>query len=241
MRSTRAKRSDTPQFTIEVLPDATAVATYGAVFIAELARQTLATQKTFTLAASGGKTPWQMFARLAQESLPWSQVHLFQVDERVLPAGDCERNLTHLRKAFAQASALQIHPMPVEALNLTKSCVDYTEKIQSIAGERAALDLVHLGLGEDGHTASLFPGDPLLDENQRQVGLTHVGITPQRMSLTLPILRRAKQILWIVTGKQKSVALQKLLNGDASIPASRVRCKKIFILADEDAASFLSI
>lgn len=237
----RTAQSTSPQFTIEVLPDANAVAVYGAAFIADWAQKTLSTHKTFTLAASGGKTPWQMFALLAKEALPWQKIHLFQVDERILPAGDRERNFTHLRKVLATAAALQFHPMPVEAPDLEEACTAYTRELQRVASARATLDLIHLGLGEDGHTASLFPGDLLLDEKRRKVGLTHTRVAPQRMTLTLPVLNRAKQILWVVTGKQKSVALQKLLNGDPSIPASRVQCKRIFILADEDAASFLSI
>lgn len=228
------------QFTIEIMPDSGAVAEYGAQFIANLARETLSTQKNFTLALSGGKTPWPMFRRLAAEELPWKKIHLFQTDERVLPKNHSERNLTQLQEIFAGA-APRLHPMPVEANDPERACASYTKELQRCAGRPAVLDLIHLGLGEDGHTASLFPGDDLLDETKRDVALSDAAMQPRRMTLTLPAINRAKQALWVITGKEKSVAFQKLLRGDPSIPASRIACAKIFLLVDEDAASLLPI
>lgn len=228
------------QFTIEILPDRDSVAEYGAKWIAELARETLLTQKNFSLALSGGKTPWQMLRRLAAEELPWGKIHLFQTDERVLPKNHSERNLTQLQEIFSRAAS-RLHPMPVGAGDLERACASYTKEIQRYAGQPPVLDLIHLGLGEDGHTASLFSGDALLAESKRDVGLSDEALRPRRMTLTLPAINRAKQALWVITGKEKSVAFQKLLRGDPSIPASRIACAKIFLLVDEDAASLLPI
>src|SRR6202795_877686 len=151
---------------IEVYADADAVALVAAELIAKEARDTVATRGEFVMAVSGGKTPWIMLRDLAQEDVPWKGVHVVQVDERVAPAGDPDRNLTHLRESLLEHAPLppdHIHAMPVESSDLQDAAAQYALWLQKIAGSPPILDLVHLGLGPDGHTASLVPRDPVLE------------------------------------------------------------------------------
>src|SRR5208283_5781000 len=152
--------------TLEVLPDAQAAAERAATIIAQDARAAVATRGSFTMAFSGGRTPWVMLRALANEDVPWPSVQVFQIDERVAPAGDPDRNLTHLHEsllAHAPISREQIHAMPVELPDLEAAAKQYAQTLRSITGTPAVLDLAHLGLGPDGHTASLVPGDPVLN------------------------------------------------------------------------------
>ena len=150
---------------IEIFPDANAVAREAAEIIATESRAAVKARGRFIVAVSGGHTPWQMLRALAEEEVPWKDMHVVQVDERVAPAGDPDRNLTHLRESLLQHAPLrseQIHAMPVESPDLDAAAKRYAETLQKIAGSPPVLDLVHLGLGPDGHTASLVPGDPVL-------------------------------------------------------------------------------
>ncbi len=219
----------------EVLADADAVARRAAAFIATSARAAVAARGRFIFAVSGGHTPWQMLRLLADEDVPWNAVHLFQVDERVAPAGDPDRNLTHIAESLLAKAPLppaQLHAMPVEAQDLPAAAARYAATLLSIAGTPPVLDLVHLGLGPDGHTASLVPGDPALDVANDAVTVTGVYQGHRRMTLTFPTLDRARQILWLATGAEKRPMLARLQAGDASIPAGRVCSEHALILAD---------
>jgi 6-phosphogluconolactonase len=224
---------------IEVLTDADAVATRAASFIAEEARNAVAERGRFCIAVSGGHTPWQMLKLLGALSLPWERVHLFQVDERVAPAGDADRNLTHIRESLLTAPlpAAQLHPMPVEDADLKMAAVRYARELQRLAGTPPTLDLVHLGLGTDGHTASLVPNDPVLEVADSAVALTQPYQNRRRMTLTHPVLDRARRVLWVVTGAEKQSAVQRLTEADRSIPAGRVRADNALLLVDRAAAS----
>lgn len=225
---------------LKVLPDAEAVAKAAAKFIAAEAALAVATRGRFTLAVSGGHTPWQMLRALSAEPMPWKNVDVFQVDERVAPEGDADRNLTHLRDSLLEHAALapeRIHPMPVQEDNLEAAASKYARLLQEIAGAPPILDLVHLGLGADGHTASLVPGDPVLAVSDRDVAVTNPYQGRRRMTLTYPILNRARQVLWLVTGADKALMLSKLERGEASIPAGRVRQDRALVLADRAAAA----
>ena len=226
---------------LEILADAEAVARGAASLIAELARESVAKRGRFSLATSGGTTPWRMLRFLAGEELPWPQIHLFQVDERVAPDGHPDRNLTHLRAILPGTTALpaeNLHAMPVEAPDLEEAAARYAAELRGVAGDPAVLDLVHLGLGVDGHTASLVPGDPALEIAAADVTATGPYQGRRRMTLTYPALDRARQILWVVTGPDKVAALEGLLLGDRTIPAGRVRSERAIILADAAAAGF---
>ena len=225
---------------IEALADADAVARAGAAVTAEEARAAVATRGRFVMALSGGHTPWTMLRALADQEMPWPSVHVVQVDERVAPAGDPDRNLTHLRESLLAHSPLrpeQIHAMPVEATDLEAATRRYARTLQDIAGTPAVLDLAHLGLGPDGHTASLVPGDPVLDVADADVALTGVYQGRRRMTLTYPVLNRSRRIVWLVTGREKAAMLARLCEGDSSIPAGRIHREQALVLADREAAA----
>jgi 6-phosphogluconolactonase len=224
---------------IEILTDADTVARKAAEIIAAEARAAVAARGHFVMAVSGGHTPWQMLRALAHEDVPWEGVHVVQVDERVAPAGDPERNLTHLHESLLEHAPLrreQIHAMPVESPDLDAATKRYAVTLQEIAGSPPVLDLAHLGLGPDGHTASLVPGDPVLKVTDADVALTGVYQDRRRMTLTYPMLNRSRRILWLVTGSDKVEALARLRDGDASIPAGRIQRDQALVLADRAAA-----
>lgn len=228
---------------IEILADADSVARRAAAIIAAEARAAVTARGRFVVAVSGGHTPWQMLRALAGEEVPWKGVHVVQVDERVAPAGDPDRNLTHLRESLLEHAPLrpeQLHAMPVESPDLEAATGRYARTLQEIAGSPPVLDLAHLGLGPDGHTASLVPGDPVLDVTDRDVALTGgVYQGRRRMTLTYPMLNRARRVLWLVTGGEKVGMLVRLRAGEHSIPAGRVRPDQALVLADRAAAGTL--
>jgi 6-phosphogluconolactonase len=224
---------------IEIFPDADAVAQKAAEIIAAEARAAVKARGRFIVAVSGGHTPWQMLRALANEDVPWESVNVVQVDERVAPAGDPDRNLTHLYESLREHAPIrleQIYAMPVEAPDLETAAERYTEALKNIAGSPPVLDLVHLGLGPDGHTASLVPGDPVLNVTDRDVAVTGVYQGRCRMTLTYPIINRARRILWLVTGSDKVAALARLRDSDVSIPAGRIQRNQALLLADRAAA-----
>lgn len=223
----------------EVLPDAGAVAIRAAERIARVARDAVKERGRCALAFSGGTTPWRAFRALAGENVPWSLVHLFQVDERVAPPGDPERNYTHLEEALIDRIGIpsaNVHPMPVEERDLDAGARGYEETLRDVAGTPPVLDLVQLGLGEDGHTASLFPGDPALRTVDREVALTGLYKGRRRMTLTFTAIGRARCILWLVTGSGKTAPFGLLRAGDRSIPAGRVLRRRAVLLVDTAAA-----
>lgn|SRR5262245_3067193 len=225
---------------IEVLDDPDSVAHEAAAMIAADARQAVVDRGQFIFAVSGGKTPWVMLRYLADEDVPWTKVHLVQVDERVAPAGHTDRNFTHLRESLLTRVRLrpeQVHAMPVEAPDLEAAAMRYSRALEEMAGLPAVLDLVHLGLGPDGHTASLVPHDPVLEVTDSDVALTGTYQGRRRMTLTYPILNRARRILWLVTGKDKAGPLAQLVDAEVSIPAGRVSQDQAFVLADHDAVT----
>lgn len=227
---------------IEVLDDADAVADEAAAIIATDARIAVAARGRFVMAVSGGRTPWLMLRALADKELPWNGVHVLQVDERVAPAGDPDRNLTHLRESLLEHAPLrseQIYAMPVESDDLQAAVSSYAATLREVAGSPAVLDLVHLGLGPDGHTASLVPGDPALMVTDAAVALAGPYQGRRRMTLTYPVLNHARRVLWVVTGAEKAGMLVRLRDADRSIPAGRVIGDRALVLADRAAAANL--
>ena len=215
---------------VDVLPDASAVAAHAAGEVATLIGDNVVSSGRFTFAVSGGRTPWAMFATLREMDVPWEQVEIYQVDERVAPAGDPDRNLTHLIAGLPPVAVGQIHAMPVNDDDLETAAARYGSDLP------ASFDLVHLGLGPDGHTASLVPGDPVLDVTDRDVALTGAYQSHRRMTLTYPVFNRATRVLWLVTGAEKVDALRRLRAHDPSIPAGRVDAPDQRVLCDEAAA-----
>jgi len=227
----------------EIFADEPAVATAAAKLIAAEARAAVAARGRFLMAVSGGKTPWAMLKDLATEDVPWKNVHMFQVDERLAPDGDPDRNLTHLHASLLGLAPIppeNIHAMPVTATDPAQGVRDYEETLVRWAGTPPVLDLIHLGLGADGHTASLVPDDPVLDCHDRSVSLTGVYQNRRRMTLTFPIINRSRRILWLATGSGKIPMVARLLALDSTIPAGRVAQDNAILFTDKDAAAGLS-
>lgn len=219
---------------LEVHDDDNAVAAAAADHVVTAAKVAIGDHGAFRFAVSGGHTPWAMFAVLAERDMPWEKVTIFQVDERIAPPGDPDRNLTHLHDALRGAQA-GVVAMPVEDPDPDSAAASYAKSIP------ARFDLVHLGLGPDGHTASLVPGDAVLDETERAVAPTAGEYQGRRrMTLTYPGLARADHLLWLVTGESKADPMAKLFAGDITIPAGRVTAGDSLVMADPAAAAKLS-
>lgn len=217
---------------LEVLDDDRAAARRAAELIAAAGAAAAAERGAFELAMSGGRSPWAMLAILGDlEAMPWPRTQLFQVDERIAAPGSEERNLTHMVLGLSIDHQSALRPMPVTQRDLEAAARQYEGELP----ER--FDLVHLGLGPDGHTASLVPGDPVLAVADRRVALTESAYQGhRRMTLTFAELDRARRLLWLVTGADKREALAKLLAGDGSIPAGRVANAETVVVADRAAA-----
>jgi 6-phosphogluconolactonase len=222
---------------IEILESAAAVNARGAEVIAAALAAAVAERGRATLAVSGGRTPAPMLAQLAAIDLPWERIDLFQVDERIAPRGHAERNATMIEAAFAR-TAVRAHWMPVDRSDLEAAADDYARELELAAGSPATLDVAHLGLGADGHTASLFPGSTALAA-RADVAATEPRNGWRRLTLTLGVLNRARTIVWLVCGRDKGTAIAALAQGDASLVASRVRASGALILADLEAATLL--
>jgi 6-phosphogluconolactonase len=223
-----------------VFRDANAVAEKGAEIILAEAQLAVSVRGQFTFAVSGGQTPWRMLRTLSAKGLPWTNVSVFQVDERIARDGDPKRNLTHLRESLLQHVPMrpdQIYAMPVDLPDLEAAAGLYASILERSVGSPAVLDLVHLGLGPDGHTASLVPGDPVLEVQDRDVAVTGTYEGTRRITLTYPILNRSRRILWVITGIEKAEMLGRLRNRDATIPAGRVCPDRAIVLADRAAAA----
>ena len=226
-----------------VFADTESVALAGAQFIGELARRSIDVRQQFALALSGGRTPWRMLQLLAGQQHDWDRWQVFQVDERVAQENNESRNLLHIRRNFADRTGMQrtqIHAMEVEAGDLPAAADRYQCELQACCGDPPVLDLIVLGLGSDGHMASLVPNDPVLEIEDADVAISAEYQGHKRMTLTLPIINRARQVVWLVTGEEKALALRKMLDRDRSIPAARVEQEIAVVFANEAAAGTTS-
>jgi 6-phosphogluconolactonase len=217
---------------LEVAGDEKAAARRAAELIAAIGVAAVAEHNTFSLAMSGGRSPWAMLAILGElEAMPWAETELFQVDERIASPGSEDRNLTHMVLGLSMDHQAMLRPMPVTQRDLDGAARDYENTLPD------PLDCVHLGLGPDGHTASLVPGDPVCEVTDRRVAITETAYQGHpRMTFTYPALDSARKIVWLITGPDKVEALEKLLAGDTSIPAGRVENDNMVIVADTAAA-----
>lgn len=213
---------------LRVFDDVATLARAGAAYLAERANLVASRSEPFTFALSGGKSPWLMLDELANDDVAWNHTRVYQVDERVVADDSDLRNLHHIRSCLASTPA-PIHAMDVDAADLDDACTRYASLLPS------NFDVVHLGLGPDGHCASLVPNDPVLDVSDRLVAMSGPYQDALRMTLTYPALARANQLLWLVSGADKRDALAKLLDGDTSIPAGRVEAGASLIMAERAA------
>jgi 6-phosphogluconolactonase len=215
--------------------DAESAAALAAAVIASVCRDACDVRGKAAVALSGGETPWRMLEKLRTLRLPWRQVFVAQVDERVAPRGDASRNLTRLEAILVTEGPLPLAnllAMPVLDADPDIACADYQQQLESLAGRPPVLDLVQLGLGTDGHTASLTPGDPVLEIDNRDVAMTGEYRGQRRMTLTLPALTRARNRLWLVTGATKAERLDELLDGRGNTPALRLPRERTDVVAD---------
>lgn len=213
---------------LEVVPDSATAARRVASLVAERARETVEKDGSFSLALS--KVPPEMLDALATADLPWSAMSIYQVDERIAPAGHADRNLTAFLAGLPPEAEASLRPMPVAEAKLDEAAARYATELP------AHLELVHLGLGPDGHTASLMPGDAVLDVHDRLVAITQEYQGRRRMTLTYPALAAAHEIVWLVTGETKRDALARLLAGDPTIPAAQISNPRQLVVSDAAAA-----
>ncbi|MPY91914.1 MAG: 6-phosphogluconolactonase [Acidimicrobiia bacterium] len=211
------------------MADPAAAASRAAAEVAAVLRAAVEARGVAHVALSGGSTPWAMLDALRGLDLAWPAVHVWQVDERVAPDGDPARNLVHLEQLVDGAATL--HPMAVGDRTPEAAASAYAAELPD------RFDLVHLGLGPDGHTASLVPGDPVLDVADTPVAPTQDYQGHRRVTLTYPGLGRARRVLWLVVGAAKASALARLRAGDLGIPAGRVSRHGALVVADAAALS----
>jgi 6-phosphogluconolactonase len=218
--------------------DATSLARRAAVdIVADISDVLRSGREIYAIAVSGGSTPTLMLRALATADVPWNKVHIFQVDERVTDPDSDDRNLHYLKHILLEKVKIpdaNVHPMPVETGNLTTASIAYAEEIHRVTGD-GILDLVHLGLGDDGHTASLPPGSNILEVVDRDVWYVPEFNGLPRMSLTYPVINRARKILWLVSGEGKRDAVRRLVAADLTIPAGHVLQENAALYADQAA------
>jgi 6-phosphogluconolactonase len=206
-----------PDILVKRFPHARGAARAAATRISELAQSALADHGGFTMAVSGGRSPWLMLAELDELGMPWHATTIYQVDERIGGHGDPQRNMIGLLDALPIGCPARVVGMPVSGPDLQAGCAEYAAKLPH------RFDLIHLGLGADGHTASLVPGDPVLAVRDADVAITGPYQQRRRMTLTYPRLARTQSVIWLVTGAEKAPALRSLLAGDPAIPATGIQ------------------
>jgi 6-phosphogluconolactonase len=209
-----------------------------ATFIAERLVQAVEARGRATLAISGGRSPWTMFGRLAALDVDWNAVHVFQVDERIVPLHHSARNWAHFLESplARRIPASHAHPMPVDIGDLELAIGRYSATLAEWASVPPQLDVVHLGIGEDGHTASLFTDDTLLQDRRHWVGASRAYEGHRRLTLTLPVLNSACTVVWFAVGAGRRVVLMRLKKGDPEIAASHVQRDRAIVFTDQDLA-----
>jgi 6-phosphogluconolactonase len=206
--------------------------------VAALCREAVRDRGRAVIALSGGETPWLMLRELRTLDVPWSWLYVAQVDERVAPRGDVRRNRTRIEEILVDGGPLparQFLPMPVEENDLAGAAAGYQRLLELHAGTPVQLDLVQLGLGTDGHTASLVSGDPVLRVRDRDVAPTGEYQGQRRMTLTYPALARARRRLWLVTGAAKAAPLADLLADRGHAPSIAVARGDTLVVTDATA------
>ena len=212
---------------LHVAPDPTATAERGARFLASEIAQAIVKRGQAHIALSGGSTPWAMLRELRAMDMPWDAMHVYQVDERVAPDGDPDRNLTGLRNALLDHVPVHAHPLEVDPVRLDEPVLPNR------------FDVVHLGLGDDGHTASLVPDDPALEVSDRPLAVTAPYRGRQRVTMTFPVIDAARTVLWLACGSAKAPLVVRAVARDLRIPAGRVANPNQHWFLDEPAAAEL--
>jgi 6-phosphogluconolactonase len=216
-----------------VFDDADALAREVAEWLCALAQ---ARNETFAVCLAGGSTPRRLYQRLAEPPIvmrfPWRRVHWFWGDERFVPHDHPDSNYRMARDAFLSSAAVpqaNIHPIPIEGLTPQQAAAAYEATLKHFYGaemltpDRPLFDVTLLGVGKDGHTASLFPGDPALDEDAHWA-VAVIGVKSEpRITLTYPVLESSRDLAFLATGAEKKEILRRAQAGDRALPAARVR------------------
>ena len=208
---------------IVVFPDTEKLTYAAADYVVKVAQWSIASHGRFTFALSGGTTPKKLYGLLATEpyrsQIAWEKVAIFWSDERCVPPDDAESNY-HLAQEVMLSqltlSPTQIHRMPADEADRDAAAEKYSLEMQRVFGETLPrFDLIQLGMGPEGHTASLFPHQPSLHEQQRLViPVTVPKPPPPRLTFTPPVLNAAQHVLFLVTGSEKADAVQAVLEGN---------------------------
>jgi 6-phosphogluconolactonase len=226
---------------IETFADDAAVGERTAEVIADAARDGVRTRGRAVLAFSGGSTPVPMLEHLGGMDVRWNATHIIQVDERVAPDGHPDRNWAMITAALLRSADIPdalLHPMPVTEDDLDAAARAYAQRLQLVCGVPPIADVIHLGIGEDGHTASLVPSDPVLRVRDRSVAITGPYQGRRRMTLTYPTINAGRLLVWQITGAQKATAVRDGLQG-TGVPASKVRRNDVVVIATREAAAQL--
>ena len=218
---------------IDVAPDPDALHERVAQLIAEHIRAAVEARGSASIGLSGGDLPPPMFRRLAAIDLPWSAVHVFQIDERVAPDGDPDRNAVAIQRELLDRTDAVGHLMPVTADDLEAAAADYARELDEQCG--GVLDIAQLGIGDDGHTASLVPGDPVLDVTDADIATTGEYRGRRRMTFTYPSINRCRALVWLVTGAHKAAVVKTMLEG-GDVPAAAVAKENAVLAVTADAA-----
>ena len=225
---------------LKTAADPESAAQIAAEEIARLCHHAVRERGRVLVALSGGETPWMMMRSLRAIDLPWDRTWVAQVDERIAPRSDARRNLARIAEILVRDGPLpgaQLLAMPVETADLEAAAADYQRLLERHGGTPLQCDVVQLGLGTDGHTASLVPGDPVLEVEDRDVAASGEYQGLRRMTLTYGAIDRARQRLWLVTGAPKAARLAELLDGQSTDRAPSVRVRRVdaTVVADRDA------
>jgi 6-phosphogluconolactonase len=225
----------------EVLSDPERLAQRAARWLAGLAK---ASRDRFVVALSGGSTPKRMYQILSGLELPWARTHWFWGDERFVPPDDPRSNYRMAHEALFQhapVSIANIHPVPTRGLGPEAAAAAYEAELKKFYGgdrldaTRPLFDVTLLGLGPDGHTASLFPGTAVLDERHKWVAAVIGAKDEARITFTYPLLESSGHIAFLVAGAEKQRMLGLLLGGDTDIPAGRLSKERVQVFADSAA------
>ena len=215
--------------------DSAATAAMAADWLTERITEDVTARGRCVIALSGGETPWKTLEELITRQVPWHALQVVQVDERVVAGDDPRRNFTRMYELLCKRGRLDtkhLHPMPVERPDPDLAAREYAKTLATVAGSPPILDIVQLGLGADGHTASLLPGGATLKIADRDVAATEAYSGTRRITLTLPCINRARAHCWLITGTQKAARLRELLAGRTEIPAVKVSRDNAVVFAD---------
>lgn len=233
---------------VRIFPDLEGASQEAARLFAAAASEAIADHYRFSVALSGGPTPRRLYQLLAAEpyrsQLPWGQIHFFWGDERYVPANHAESNYRMAKEALLDHISIpvdNIHPMPTDAPETEQAARVHSAELQIFFDGDICFDLALMGIGDDGHTASLFADDPALTVRDKPVAVARPTSQPtDRLTLTYPIFNRTRRVLFLVSGQEKALVVARVLAGDAAYPCTGIQpTGELIWLLDQAAAASL--